>query len=84
MAMDNATPGTVWPAAVVMSGCIPHWMKPVLRKNLPAIRPFTVVSEQIKARAGETLLETAISHQEVCTSHAGTTGHSSGPSCGGK
>ncbi len=40
-------------------------MKPVLRKNLPAILSFTVVSEQIKARAGETLLETAISLQKA-------------------
>ncbi|UGK19687.1 hypothetical protein LQT60_00010 (plasmid) [Escherichia coli] len=39
MAMDNATLNGL-AAAVVMSGCIPHWMKPVLRKNLPAIPPL--------------------------------------------
>ncbi len=40
-------------------------MKPVLRKKLARHPSFTVVSEQIKARAGETLLETAISLQKT-------------------
>ena len=48
-----------------MSGCIPHWMKPVLRKKLFAIPPLRWFPEQIKARAGETSLETAISLQKT-------------------
>ncbi|UMG88402.1 hypothetical protein MF573_00305 [Klebsiella pneumoniae] len=48
-----------------MSGCIPRWMNRVLREKLARHPSFTVVSDQIKARAGETLLETAISLQKA-------------------